>query len=218
MSAMSDTLRSVVDSRVRKPRPRMLRRANQADSISILGIEMPFPCSAYQYASRSCRISETSADCAECVRRGSKDCDVGLSMAQVNRLKETKDRLQQQLEEAQDAELVFEESRLEAERSQRAVRMRQRQIRKQLAFVDVRANEMLAKEEIIRQRLDAQEEADMAALAAVIEENVPVGSEETVVVPSSGAPLAPTVPTLDQEVNSFYSSWIAGNGVSAPGS
>ena len=68
----------------------------------------------------------------------------------MNRLKETKDRLQQQLEEAQDAELVFEESRLEAERSQRAVRMRQRQIRKQLAFVDVRANEMLAKEEIIR--------------------------------------------------------------------
>ena len=81
MSAMSDTLRSVVDSRVRKPRPRTLRRANQADSISILGIEMPFPCSACQYASRSCRISETSADCAECVRRGSKDCDVGLSMA-----------------------------------------------------------------------------------------------------------------------------------------
>ena len=46
----------------------------------------------------------------------------------------------------------------------------------------------------------------MAALAAVMEENVPVSSEETVVVPSSRAPLAPTVPTLDQEVNSFYSS------------
>ena len=186
---------------------------------------MPFPCSACRHQKRPCRISESSADCAECVRHGTKGCDVGLSKVQVDSLKSTKDKLQKQLEEAQDAELAFEESSIEAERSRaRAerskmeVRMRQRQIRKQLALVDSRANEMLAKEEVIRQRLDAQEEADLAAVAVGLEGNMATVSRESVLIATSGAPSMPTVPTLDQEINSFYSSWIGGNDVVAPGS
>ena len=198
--AMSSDLLGVLGARVEKPRSRKCRRAFYAETIEILGSAMPFPCSTCRRQKRSCRISESSADCAECVRHGAKECDVGLSRVQVARLKETKDRLERELEEAEDAEV--------------AAMMKKRQVRKQLAMVDVRANEMLAKEEIIRQRLDAQDEADMAALAA----NIPVGPGEVVVQSCVEAPSAPTVPTLDQEINSFYSSSIGDNDVAAPGS
>ena len=197
----SDTL-GVLGARVNKSRPRKFRREIHADTIAELGVEMPFPCSTCRRQKRSCRISESSADCSECVRHGAKCCDVGLSRVQVESLKETKNKLQQQLEEAQDAELE--------------VRMRQRQIRKQLALVDKRANDMLAKEEVIRQRLDAEEEA-MAAAVAAVGRDVPVDSGDSVVA-SSVAPPALTVPTLDQEINSFYASWIGGNGGVVPGS
>ena len=138
---VSRVLHKVKQSRVSKFRPRGVRRNEAAESIIFLGQEMPIPCSTCSRQSRRCFVSDGSTDCAECVRHGAKSCDIGLSMSQVERLKKTRDDLQRQLEEAEEAKLE--------------VVVRERRLRKQLALVDSRAKEMFEKEEAILKSLDA---------------------------------------------------------------
>ena len=146
-----------------KSRPRGVRRSETAASIISLGQEMPIPCSTCSRQSRRCFVSDGSTDCAECVRRGAKCCDVGLSRVQVERLKKTRDDLQRQLEKAEDA-------KLDARRSETEAILWERRVRKQLALVDLRAKDMFEKEEAILKSLDARDEAEVEKSAAPVVE------------------------------------------------
>lgn len=93
-----------------------------------------------------CILGLRSGKCSECVRKGYTDCDVTLSAPEWTRFRDTRDKLQKELEEMEEkeVELLLEESRVR----ERLIKHKAKKIRlrKQLRLASGRAESSVAKE------------------------------------------------------------------------
>ena len=89
---------------------RTRRRKILSDEISLSGVEMP-PCSKCRNAKvrkgeprPKCVVGVKSGCCSEYVRKGYSECDVTLNRAQWERLRDQREKLQRDLDNAEEAE------------------------------------------------------------------------------------------------------------------
>ena len=187
------------DCRVSKPSTRSARRQKYAHELAKRGVEMPFPCSTCERRRRRCVLSKDEEGCVECVRYSSKECDIGLSQAQLRRLDKAKEDLLKQLEDAENREIAAEEAEsavraeiLEKEcvaRSRKLeARATTRRLRKQLASVRDRTKEMFAKELAVIEHLEELDRREAEKSVAETSSVAAVGEGVSVSSPAEGFP------------------------------
>ena len=165
---MPDVLHSVVDSRVTKrPLTRTERRKDLGRRTRLWNCEMPIPCTRCRHNKRRCFVGPHSGKCAECLKRGRDDCDMGVTQHEWSKIDRAKEKLQEEL-----SQVELDISEIDVERSARvATRLR---LRKQLGLLSQREKEMFQKELALLDQLDELEEkqkaeAERSASAATME-------------------------------------------------
>lgn len=107
-----------------------------------------------------CVVGVRSRKCSECVRKGYKDCDATLSVPEWTKYRDTRDKLQRELDsmEEREVELLHEQSRLQQRLLEhKAKRIR---LRKQLRLASGRTESAVEKELEELERAEAGEDEE----------------------------------------------------------
>ena len=119
-------------------------------------------------------VGRESRYCAECVSKGRSDYDVGFSPEQWRRLVVVREKLQEEIREAEEAELKIKRMEMDA-------RIRTLRLKKQFSSVDARQKEMYEKELALIANLEKLEKAEAGEGASpVAESSVGVAAEKDV--------------------------------------
>ena len=107
---------------------------------------MPTPCGRCRSDGLPCKVDVRSGNCAECIRRGRK-CDLVVSRQEWNRLREDRERLEEQIRQAEQAMAEAISKKLRLQRQLEVLNTRSS---------DLVSNELASINEVERLQAEAQ--------------------------------------------------------------